>query len=92
MRFTDITRGPDFCPKCGEYVKWIRLISGMWIAVNEQPVLYVPGAGKMWLVEYVKWDATILKDCLIYRPGLEIDLSEPLAKGYEPHVFSHGKE
>lgn len=89
MQFTDTTRGPDFCPDCGEKIKWIRLLSGMWIAVNEEPVLYIEGSGKRWLVEYVKWDATIIKDCQIYKPGLGMDLTHPLKKGYKPHVFEH---
>lgn len=90
MKFLERTRGIDFCEGCGEKIRWIQLISGMWIAVQEAPILYVPGKGKMWLVEYRRRDAQIMKDCLIYRRGLGIDPDE-LVKGYEPHVFRCGK-
>ena len=46
---TEPSRGDDFCPLCGAQVKWIRLISGRWIAVEPEPVLYVDG-GRQWLV------------------------------------------
>ncbi len=87
MQFLSNQRGADFCPSCGEKLRWIRLITGMWIAANEEPILYIPGQGKMWLIEYVKWDAVILKDCLIFKPGKEMNI-DLVQKAYEPHVFS----
>lgn len=88
MGFTSKTRGEDFCPECGEVVKWVRLISGMWIMVQEAPVMYIPGDGKMWLIDG-KWDAVILKDCLIYKAFNGMDRSK-IKKAYEPHVFKCG--
>ena len=46
----------------------MRLVSGRWIAVQEEPVLYIPDAGKRWLVEGINYDAEILKGCLVYEP------------------------
>jgi hypothetical protein len=86
MNFLSRVRGDDFCPHCGEKIRWIRLITNMWIAVQEQPVLYVPEKGKMWLID-TKWGGTILKDCLIYKRGLGIDLKE-IKRGYEPHIYN----
>ncbi|QAT43467.1 hypothetical protein [Aminipila luticellarii] len=90
MRLTDRHRGPDFCPDCGEKIKWVRLISDMWIAVNEEPVLFIPGEGRRWLVEYLNWDAVILKDCLIYEPFKGMNRTK-VKKGYMPHVWTCGK-
>lgn len=87
MQFTSRQRGPDFCPDCGEKIRWIRLITGMWIAANEEPILFLPGEGKMWLIEYTKWDAILMKDCLIFKPGEGMN-TEKVQKAYEPHVFS----
>ena len=87
MSFLSRQRGTDFCPSCGEKVRWIKLITGMWIAVSEQPVLYIPGEGKMWLIEYVRTDAVIMKDCLIYKSGKGMNMNN-IQKAYEPHSFS----
>jgi len=86
MSLTQIYRGDDFCPYCGEYVEWIRLMSGMWIAINPVPVLFIPGQGKRWLIEYKKWDAEFIKDCLIYEAGREMD-RDKVIKGYMPHAW-----
>lgn len=48
---TSPVRGSDFCEKCGLEVMWIRLLSGSWIAVDPEPVLYIPDEGKRWLIE-----------------------------------------
>jgi hypothetical protein len=61
------------------------MISGMWLACNMDPVLYVPGAGKMWLIDS-RWDGMILKDCAIYRPGKGL-CDKQIKRGYEPHCF-----
>ena len=86
MALTSKYRGNWYCDTCGEVIKWVRLISGMWIAVQEEPVLYIPGEGKRWLVEYQNYDAVILKDCLIYEPFKGMDRSK-VKYGYMPHVF-----
>jgi hypothetical protein len=57
----------------------------MWIACNTEPILYLPEAGKMWLID-TKWDGMILKDCLIYKRGIGAD-PRRIKRGYEPHVF-----
>lgn len=90
MSLTERTRGADYCPECGEAVKWIRLMSGQWIAVQPEPVLYIPHAGRRWLVEGKRWDADILKDCDIWEPG---KVKDNLKKGFLPHKFTEcGKE
>lgn len=58
----------------------------MWIAVQREPVLYLPGEGKEWLIEAVKYDAIIMKDCRIFRPGKNMDVSN-LKRGYRPHAW-----
>ena len=74
----------NFCPDCGEEIRWTRLESGMWIAVNAMPVYYLPGGGKRWLVASLKWDTVILKDCKIWDKGMP---AAGLKRGYSPHVF-----
>lgn len=86
MALTSRTRGNWYCEYCGECIHWIRLISGMWIAVQEEPVLYIPGEGNRWLVEDCRYDAEILRDCLIYRPFQGMDRSK-VKYGYMPHAF-----
>jgi hypothetical protein len=85
FRFIDRARGPDFCPCCGEELRWVRLMSGMWAAVQPCPVLYLPGAGRDWLID-AKWDGEILRDCLTYRRGLGID-PRKLRLGYAQHAY-----
>ena len=82
-------RGDDYCNRCGEYVRWIRLISGRWIAVNRQPILYIPHAGNRWLV--TGFDDQIARDCLIFKPYKGMDKSK-LKRGYEIHAFTCGKD
>ncbi len=86
MSLTQNRRGDDFCPYCGEYVEWVRMISGMWIAIDPVPVFYLPGEGKEWIIEYTKWDAEFMKDCKIYRPGRGMNFRE-CEKGYMPHAW-----
>ena len=86
MALTSRYRGNWYCEYCGEVIKWVRLISGRWIAVQEEPILYIPGAGKEWLIEYRNYDAEFLKDCLIYRPFRGMDYSK-VVKGYMPHAW-----
>ena len=86
MALTQKYRGGLGCERCGEVIKWVRLMSGMWIAVQTKPVLYIPGEGKRWLVEYTNYDAEIMKDCLIYEPFKGMDVSK-VQKAYMPHVF-----
>lgn len=80
---TEQSRGADFCPACGAQVKWIRLLSGRWICVDPEPVLYGPG-GRDWLVTGRNFEADITKKCKIWRPGL---LPLKLKKGYKPHAW-----
>lgn len=86
MALTQKYKGGLGCPYCGEVVKWVRLMSGMWIAVQPEPVLYIPGEGKRWLVEYMNYDADFMKDCLIYERGKGMDTSK-VQKGYMPHAW-----
>ena len=86
MALTSRYRGGWYCEYCGEVIKWVRLMSGMWIAVQEQPVLYIPHEGKEWLVEYRNYDAEFMKDCLIYKPFRGMDISK-VKKGYKPHAW-----
>lgn len=87
MALTSKYRGSWYCPNCGEVIKWVRLVSGRWIAVQEEPVLYIPDAGRRWLVEGINYDAEILKDCLVYEPFKGMDRSK-VKYGYMPHVFA----
>lgn len=80
---TEPSRGDDFCPLCGAQVKWIRLISGRWIAVEPEPVLYVDG-GRQWLVDDKRYEADIRKRCKVWKPGI---VSHGIRKGYRPHVW-----
>lgn len=86
MALTSRYRGNWCCEYCGEVVKWVRLLSGMWIAVQEEPVLYIPGEGREWLIEYQDYDAAFMKDCRIYRPFRGMDYRK-VKKGYIPHAF-----
>lgn len=86
MALTQKFRGDLGCESCGEVVKWIRLLSGMWIAVQPEPVLYIPGQGNRWLVEYTNYDATIMKDCLIFERGKGMDIDK-VELGYMPHAW-----
>ncbi|MEA4922197.1 MAG: hypothetical protein VB031_02380 [Eubacteriaceae bacterium] len=87
---TSNTRGPDHCEKCGAPLRWIRLLTGSWIACDPKPVIYMPGAGKQWLVEGVRRDAEILKDCKIYKRGDKMD-REQIKTGYTPHAWTCGE-
>lgn len=84
MPLTERSKGERFCPKCGSELKWIRLLSGAWIAVEPMPVLYIPHGGKKWLVEGRNRDADIIKDCEIWKAGM---LHDNLRKGYMPHKW-----
>ena len=86
MALTQKYKGDWYCPHCGEVIKWVRLMSGMWIAVQTEPVLFIPGEGKRWLVEYTNYDAEFMKDCLIYKVGQGMN-TEKIEKGYMPHVW-----
>ena len=86
MALTQKYKGDWYCPHCGEVIKWVRLMSGMWIAVQTEPVLFIPGEGKRWLVEYTNYDAEFMKDCLIYKGGQGMN-TEKIEKGYMPHVW-----
>lgn len=86
MGLTRKYRGGLGCEYCGEVVKWIRLISGMWIAVQTEPVLYIPGKGKQWLISYENYDAEFMRDCLIYKAGRGMD-TENIKYGYMPHAW-----
>jgi hypothetical protein len=85
MEFISKYRGPDFCPYCGEELRWVRLVSGMWAAVQVDPVRYVPYAGRATLIDS-RWDGSRVRGCLIYRGGRGIDTSK-LKTGYEEHVY-----
>ena len=85
MSLTEIARGENYCPDCGSPLRWVRLLSGRWIAVEPQPVLYIPGGGRKWLVSSSRWDADILKNCEVWKPGM---IREGLKKGYLPHKFT----
>lgn len=86
--FLSRQRGPEYCELCGEKIRWKKLITDMWIAVNETPVLYIPGEGKNWLVENApNGSAVILKDCQIYKPGKGMDTTK-VKYGLEPHVWT----
>jgi hypothetical protein len=78
-------RGPGFCPLCGEEIRWARLISGMWAAVQPYPVFYIPGEGRARLVDG-KWDGEIITGCLIYRGGRGMDASKA-RMGWEQHGY-----
>lgn len=81
---TEQTRGGDFCPRCGSFIKWTRLETGRWIATDPEPVLFRDG-GKQWLVTGNKWDGRIEKGCQIWRPG---DPTEDIKKGRRIHAFN----
>ena len=66
--------------------RWVRLMSGMWIAVQPEPVLFIPGEGKRMLVEYRNYDAEMIRNCLIYERSKNMDTSK-VVKGYMPHAF-----
>jgi hypothetical protein len=85
FKYTDKIRGPDFCPNCGEEIRWARFTSGMWTAVQPYPVLYIPGAGRARLLDS-KRDAEIMRDCLIYRGGRGMDAGKAKI-GYEQHFY-----
>lgn len=85
MAFTEKVRGDRYCPECGSPLRWVRLLSGRWIAVEPQPVLYIPGGGRKWLVSARRYDADILKDCEIWKPGM---IHDNLQRGYIPHLFT----
>lgn len=90
MPLTEKTRGGNYCRICGEEVKWIRLMSERWIAVDPEPVLYVPEVGRKWIVEGRNWDAEIIKDAEIWRRGMS---RENVKHGFIPHAWEcHGKE
>lgn len=76
----------DFCPDCGEEIRWVKLDDKEWIAVDPVPVYYIPGEGKEWLVESLRWYSDILKDCLIWRKGRGMPTTG-LKVGFKPHVF-----
>lgn len=80
---TEASRGGNFCPKCGSYIKWSRLDSGRWIATDPEPVLYYDG-GREWLVIGNKWEAAIIKDCRIWRAG---EPTDNIKKGRRIHAF-----
>lgn len=86
MALTQKYKGGLGCENCGEVIKWVRLMSGMWIAVQPEPILYIPGEGKRWLVEYCNYDAEILKDCLIFERSKGMDTSK-VEYGYMPHAW-----
>lgn len=75
-------KGGPFCDYCGEQIRWCRLRGGSYIAVDLEPILYMPGAGREWLVA----DAEIKKDCRIWRPGMPP--SEKIRRGYRPHAWN----
>lgn len=77
----------NFCELCGEQVKWVRLESGAWIAVDEMPIFYLPHAGKEWLVGGLRSGSKLLKDCKIWRAGRNMPQAG-LKRGYLPHAFS----
>lgn len=83
---TSPVRGSDFCEKCGLEVMWIRLLSGSWIAVDPEPVLYIPDEGKRWLIEGRRWDAVFIKGAKIYKPFSGMDRSK-VERGYMPHAW-----
>lgn len=80
---TEKTRGEQFCQKCGSYIKWARLDSGRWIAIEPEPTIYRDG-GKRWLVTGSRWSAQISKNCSVWRPGQP---TEETRKGHEIHAF-----
>lgn len=80
---TEPSRGEDYCSACGSHIKWIRLMSGRWVAVEPEPVLYLDG-GRNWLIEDRSYDADIKKNCRIWRPGM---LLAGVHKGYKPHAW-----
>lgn len=82
---TERNRGPDFCPRCGCEVRWARLFSGRWISTDPEPVLYLPEQGRQTLVTPRRWDADLIRDCKIWRPGM---LTEGIRRAYMPHKFS----
>ncbi|WP_428259669.1 hypothetical protein [Gallibacter sp. Marseille-QA0791] len=86
MALTQKYKGGLGCERCGEVIKWVRLMSGMWIAVQPEPVLFIPGEGKRMLVEYRNYDAEMIRNCLIYERGKNMDTSK-VVKGYMPHAF-----
>ena len=85
MALTQRCKGDRFCPHCGEEVRWIKLLSGSYIAVDLQPILYIPHDGREWLVEGRRRDAEILKDCRIWKAGM---LKDNLRRGYRPHAWN----
>lgn len=81
---TKRSRGGDFCPKCGAFVRWVRLDTGRWIATDPEPVIYRDD-GKEWLVVGNKWDGFINKGCRVWRPG---DPTTDTRKGRRIHAFN----
>ena len=65
---------------CGLPVRWVHIDTGEWVPCDREPVLFLPGKGKMWLVKR----GELLFDCRIYRPG---DSGKPVY-GLDPHVFT----
>ena len=81
---TERSRGGPFCSFCGEEVRWIKLDSGAWIAAEKKPTLYLPDAGREWIIEGKRYDARIIKNARIWRKG------DPIAgvkRGYKIHAF-----
>lgn len=89
MPLTQAYRGDDYCPICGSEIKWIRLLNNRWIAVEPEPVLYIPHGGKKWLIEGRRWDAEFLKDCEIWKPGM---LRNNIKRGFFPHEWTHQEQ
>lgn len=86
MALTQKYRGGLGCELCGEVVKWVRLISGLWIAVQPEPVLFIPGEGRNWLISFDNYDAIFMKNCLIFKRGKGMDTSKVI-EGYMPHAW-----
>lgn len=85
MSLTRSSRGEAYCPECGSKLRWARLLSGRWIALEPQPILYIPHQGRNWLVDRWRLDTEILKDCKIWKKGMP---RENLKKGFLPHAFT----
>lgn len=85
---TEASRGSEYCPDCGGQIKWVRLLSGRYIAVDPEPVMYIDG-GRDWLVERTKYEADIKNHCRIWRPGM---LTGGIKYGYKPHKWTCGRK
>ena len=81
---TERHRGGAFCDFCGEEIRWIRLDNGRWIAAEKQPTLYIPEAGREWILEGRNFGARILKDARIWRKG---DPPGSAKRGFKIHAF-----